>query len=136
MHLSGNWLSFFSVFFKHHWTHHQESQLNYWIALFPIYCTLEVLEIFTLEEGDEDGNESGKSEIFPWMKLAFFLSMSKTIILRFNFVEISRILSSLVRIFGAEEHQEYHLNSKRKKEMRTRGTLKILIFFSFFFSFC
>lgn len=65
---------------------------------------------------DEDGNESGKSEICPWMKLAFFLSMSKTIILRFNFVEISRILSSLVKMFGAEEHQEYHLNSKRKKK--------------------
>lgn len=60
-----------------------------------------------------NGNESGISEICPWIKLAFFLSMSKTIILRFNFVEISRILSSLVRMFGSEKHQEYHLNSKR-----------------------
>lgn len=86
------------------------------------------------DDVDGDGNESGKSEICPWMKLAFFLSMSKTIILRFNFVEISRILSSLVRMFGTEEHQKYHLNAKRKMnkkkhEMKTGGdTLKILIF--------
>lgn len=49
------------------------------------------------------------------MKLAFFLSMSKTIILRFNFVEISRILSSLVRMFGTGGASEISFECKNIK---------------------
>lgn len=69
---------------------------------------------------DGDGNESGKSEICPWMKLAFFLSMSKTIILRFNFVEISRILSSLVRMFGTggASRISFECKEENKKNMK------------------